>query len=245
MNDADNVEWTAPTAMDGTVFSDGLIFINEDNSNGEIWMDEPDGSNPILIADTAGVSGATETTGIFDISDLVGYNPGSILLTNNQSTNSSMTGLINPDATLDDANFDGDNDIDGADFLTWQRNFGTGTLPSQGDAENGGDVDSKDLTAWESQYGGTPPLAAAAASVPEPSSASLTCCSAYWSASLLASNEKRPQPYRPRPFLFKTNFRSNCDGVESLEERRVSDSAAHCHGIDSGLSKKLVLPPEL
>jgi len=173
VNDADNVEWTAPTAMDGTVFSDGLIFINEDNSNGEIWMDEPDGSNPILIADTAGVSGATETTGIFDISDLVGYNPGSILLTNNQGTNSSMTVLINPDATLDDANFDGDNDIDGADFLTWQRNFGTGTLPSQGDAENDGDVDSKDLTVWEIQYGGTPPLAAAAASVPEPSSASL------------------------------------------------------------------------
>ena len=173
VNDADNVEWTAPTAMDGTVFSDGLIFINEDNSNGEIWMDEPDGSNPILIADTAGVSGATDTTGIFDISDLVGYNPGSILLTNNQGTNSSMTVLINPDATLDDANFDGDNDIDGADFLTWQRNFGTGTLPSQGDAENDGDVDSKDLTVWEIQYGGTPPLAAAAASVPEPSSASL------------------------------------------------------------------------
>ena len=42
-----------------------------------------------------------------------------------------------------------------------------------------------------------------------------------------------------------TNFRSNCDGVESLEERRVSDSAARCHVTDSDLSKNLVLPTEL
>jgi len=37
-------------------------------------------------------------------------------------------------------------------------------------------------------------------------------------------------------FLIQT-FRSACDGVESLEERRGSDSAAHCHGIDLGLSE--------
>lgn len=50
---------------------------------------------------------------------------------------------------------------------------------------------------------------------------------------------------RSRPFFFGTNFRSNCDGVESLEEWRVSDSAARCHVIDSGQSKNLVLPTEL
>ena len=60
------------------------------------------------------------------------------------------------------------------------------------------------------------------------------------------AHEKRSQPDRGcDPFSVVTNFRSNCDGVESLEERRVSDSAAHCHGIDSGQSKNLVLPTEL
>ncbi len=54
----------------------------------------------------------------------------------------------------------------------------------------------------------------------------------------------RPQT-EPRPFFLKTNSRPNCDGVESLEERRVSDGAAHRHVFDSGLSKKLVLPTEL
>jgi hypothetical protein len=41
-----------------------------------------------------------ESTGIFDISVMVGYLPGSILITNNQGTPSSMSVLINPDATL-------------------------------------------------------------------------------------------------------------------------------------------------
>ncbi len=163
-NDADNVDWSAPTAMNGTNYPDGLIFVNEDNSNGEIWMNAPDGSDLTLIGDTVGISGATESTGILDISALVGYNPGTVLLTNNQGSNSSLTVLIAPQ----NADFDGDDDRDGADFLTWQRNLGIGTLQTQGDAENDGDVDRFDLDVWESQYGAPPPLSTATA-VPEPS----------------------------------------------------------------------------
>jgi len=62
-------------------------------------MNAPDGSGLTLIGDTARVRGATESTGIFDISDFVGYRPGSILLTNNQGSSSSLTVLVNPDAT--------------------------------------------------------------------------------------------------------------------------------------------------
>lgn len=166
--DADNVDWSAPTVLGGKTYSDGLIFVNEDNSNGEIWMNAPDGSQLTLIGDTAGISGATESSGILDISALVGYNPGSILLTNNQGTNSSLSVLINPDAELDNADFDIDGDVDGADFLAWQRNVGTGTLPSEGDAQHDGDVDRLDLEVWQSQYGSPPPLSVATA-VPEPS----------------------------------------------------------------------------
>jgi hypothetical protein len=45
-------------------------------------------------------------------------------------------------------------------------------------------------------------------------------------------------------FLGITNFRPDCDWVESLEEKRKSNSAARCHVADLGLSEKLVLPTE-
>lgn len=97
--DADNVDWTAPTAFGGESFSEGLIFVNEDSGtgNGETWMMKPDGTGLIKIADTIGISTASETSGILDISTLVGYQPGSVLLTSNQGTKSSLIVLINPE----------------------------------------------------------------------------------------------------------------------------------------------------
>jgi hypothetical protein len=67
-----------------------------------------------------------------------------------------------------DADFDGDGDIDGADFLAWQRGLGTtGTAtPQQGDSDGDMDVDGADLANWRSQFG---PVGGAAA-VPEPAS---------------------------------------------------------------------------
>ena len=97
----DNVDWTAPTVLNGTAYPEGLVFVNVDNSNGTIWVGEPDGTDATRIGDTRGPNGASsESSGILDISDLVGYNPGSIVLTNNQGSRASMTVLINPDATL-------------------------------------------------------------------------------------------------------------------------------------------------
>ncbi|MCH7752338.1 MAG: PEP-CTERM sorting domain-containing protein [Planctomycetes bacterium] len=51
--------------------------------------------------------------------------------------------------------FNGDGDVDGFDFLEWQRGFGT-------------IYDSDDLAAWEANYGTVAPLSATAAAVPEP-----------------------------------------------------------------------------
>lgn len=99
LNNADNVDWTAATTLNGTTYADGLIFVNEDESKGQVWMMLPDGSGRVLIADTDNVFAATETSGILDISELVGYNPGSILLTTNQGGDDSLSVLINPDAT--------------------------------------------------------------------------------------------------------------------------------------------------
>lgn len=64
------------------------------------------------------------------------------------------------------ADFDSDNDVDGADFLTWQRNLGrTGATKPQGDANGDTIVNGSDLAAWRSSFGaGSTGLAAAAVS---------------------------------------------------------------------------------
>ncbi len=54
--------------------------------------------------------------------------------------------------------FDSDGDVDGADFLEWQRNPAVGSLSD-----------------WEGSYGTPPALGASFATVPEPTSLLLTC----------------------------------------------------------------------
>ncbi|MEW5251756.1 hypothetical protein [Microbulbifer discodermiae] len=96
LDNPDNIDWTAPTTLNGVNYPGGIIFVNEDNSSGEIWQMNPDGSNKLRIGQT---NVGSESTGIFDISELLGYAPGSILVSNNQGSPSSMSVLINPDAT--------------------------------------------------------------------------------------------------------------------------------------------------
>jgi hypothetical protein len=71
--------------------------------------------------------------------------------------------------TADDADFDGDGDVDGADFLTWQRAVGTAGSQSQGNANGDGTINGADLDIWEAQFGPTAPVAA----IPEPAAAAL------------------------------------------------------------------------
>ena len=68
--------------------------------------------------------------------------------------------------------FDQDGDVDGRDFLVWQRNVGKNNgvraVLDGGDADYDGDVDAADLAVWQAQYNGGN-LTAASTSVPEPS----------------------------------------------------------------------------
>jgi subtilisin family serine protease len=51
--------------------------------------------------------------------------------------------------------FDDDGDVDGFDFLSWQRGFGatSGATASMGDANSDGKVSGVDLTFWKADYG--------------------------------------------------------------------------------------------
>jgi len=76
-----------------------------------------------------------------------------------------------------EANFDGQGRVDGRDLLIWQRGFGVGSgaTASQGDADRDGKIVDLDRAIWEAQWGGpAPPASAATATLPEPSSWTLT-----------------------------------------------------------------------
>ena len=72
------------------------------------------------------------------------------------------------------ADFDSDGDVDGNDFLIWQRGFGlTGqTSKVNGDANGDGSVTGADLGIWKSTFGSPGGLSAASA-VPEPATAQM------------------------------------------------------------------------
>ena len=74
-----------------------------------------------------------------------------------------LDALLLPDEGLD-GDFDGDNDVDGFDFLWWQINDGS----------------PESLELWETNYGTveTPPPLSAASTVPEPGSITLLLCGA-------------------------------------------------------------------
>jgi beta-glucanase (GH16 family) len=71
------------------------------------------------------------------------------------------------------ADFNFDDQVDGSDFLIWQRNAGIskGAIRNDGNANAGvdGDVDADDLTIWKQQYGAI----ATNVAVPEPPSCRL------------------------------------------------------------------------
>ena len=92
---------------------------------------------------------------------------------------------------LSAADFDGDGDVDGDDFLTWQTGFGTTANASRtdGDADGDGDVDGNDFLIWQSQFGTQTGQAAAA--IPEPAT-SIVAALAVLLASLLRCSRVTP-----------------------------------------------------
>jgi hypothetical protein len=82
-------------------------------------------------------------------------------------------------APVNNANFDGDADVDGADFITWQKGVGrTGAAATAATGNANGDatIDAADLAIWRTQFG-QPVAGLAAGAVPEPGGAVVAWCS--------------------------------------------------------------------
>jgi hypothetical protein len=94
-----------------------------------------------------------------------------------------------PVTPTDDADFDGDGDVDGQDFLTWQRGLGalgSGELAT-GDANGDLDIDADDLAVWKTQFSASAATPAVGA-VPEPACLALAACGAL---AALATGRRR------------------------------------------------------
>jgi hypothetical protein len=74
---------------------------------------------------------------------------------------------------VNDADFDNDSDVDGRDFLIWQRGNGVGTSNAAGDADGNGLVNGADLAVWKTQFGTGGSAGAALGAVPEPATLAL------------------------------------------------------------------------
>ncbi|MBA3484540.1 MAG: hypothetical protein H0T51_22275 [Pirellulales bacterium] len=85
---------------------------------------------------------------------------------NNYTLTSLLTGGGN------NGDFDGDSDVDGNDFLVWQRTLGQAVTPGTGaDGSGNGTIDAADLTVWKGGFGSAVAAGAGAVgAVPEPTS---------------------------------------------------------------------------
>lgn len=128
------------------------------------------------LKDSMGQSVQTSNSAVDNVEHLYLTNlaPGDYTL----FVSSNMThdfGLAWRTSTLFDfasADFDEDGDVDGRDFIIWQRGYGKllGAAHSEGDADGDGDVDADDIMLFQAQF--NPALQVASAltfTVPEPS----------------------------------------------------------------------------
>jgi len=131
----------ASTVMLAGVTNLQFDFYAVDNTQGQ-YRDPFDGVNPFTEIDD-GLTAAISSPLIWEI-DVIGQSGG------------------------DSADFDGNQVVDGKDFLIWQQGFGGVGSPSTGDANGDLAVNGDDLTIWKNQFGG-----AAISAVPEPSTLAL------------------------------------------------------------------------
>jgi T5SS/PEP-CTERM-associated repeat protein len=157
-SDFSRIELTGNATLGGGVqvtLGDG--YLPQIGDAFEIIDTDPDGFLSGVVSGTfAAVTGGNAGPGFWQAS----YTPTSAIL-------SYLDDSLN---TLN-ADFDSDGDVDGSDFLTWQRGLGTttGATLAQGDANGDGAVNGADLAVWKGTFATSTAAAAAAASaVPEP-----------------------------------------------------------------------------
>ncbi len=180
----------APGASAGTMYVVGDLTINSGTLAIELGVPQPGEYDEVVV------SGALTAGGTMAVTFLNGYTPqpgdawnvldfasaggsftydlptlGAYLDWN--TDNVLTTGALSVVAL--NADFDGDDLVDGDDLLIWQRGLGlTGQMDrTTGDANQDGAVDADDLAVWQNQFGTNPTAQPPAVGVPEPAGSAL------------------------------------------------------------------------
>jgi probable HAF family extracellular repeat protein len=127
-------------------------------TEGAKWTLAGPGASPSDISNTGWITG----TGIYDPDG-----PGGV-------ANDFRAYLLDASSLVPEpslmGDFDADGDVDAADLLEWQGDFGQNGLS---DADSDDDSDGADFLAWQQQLGSAAPAVSANASIPEPATSML------------------------------------------------------------------------
>ncbi len=166
-------------------FRIGVMTGGGDNENfapAEVYLQQFDGTTPIGTPLGSGALSGNLKDRFVDMHffDVIGAVEGQtfaigVMAGPNSFGNAGVAGIsfdVLTDVTIDDADFDDNGTVDGADFLIWQRGSGAAGGLNQGDANNDSIVNADDLEIWKAQFG-TGAATAAIGAVPEPAAAIL------------------------------------------------------------------------
>ncbi len=136
---------------------------------GRLTVDFGFGTGSLIISPGGSLSTGENWGGWLDTWELSGAiraMPGASLVVTNHAMNSGRTytavGFVESD-------FNEDGDVDGADFLAWQRGteYPGYAYKSEGDANNDYFIDGLDLEIWKIQFGGETGIVTVVTPVPE------------------------------------------------------------------------------
>jgi hypothetical protein len=165
--------------LDGTLPNqfDRLLATGIAQIAGKLDVDLDVGFNPALGATFDILSTAFGASGTFSLVDYNNLPAGKTFRVDYLPSTVRLTVVNRP---LFSADFDDDGDVDVTDLGIWKNAFDLNQL---GDADGDNDSDGGDFLLWQRQLGSKPTAVAAAAAVPEPSSAVMAVAAlAAWCA---------------------------------------------------------------
>jgi hypothetical protein len=114
-------------------------------------------------------SGDTNSNNLLDLGETWTYSsvrnpvPGTYLNVGRATAKDSINQAVSSSDPVNyivqaNADFNGDNTVDSADWMLWRKNFGltSGATHAQGDANGDGTVDAADIIVWRAQFGTSP-----------------------------------------------------------------------------------------
>jgi hypothetical protein len=143
---------------------------------GQTW-DEAGGSDAFELGEaylqSMSTLNAGATVGLGNVYNN-GINGEDLVLTYRLPSGFVLSGSVNyvGEAPTLDGDYDSDGDVDGNDFIAWQRQVGG---PGSADSSANGVVDGADLNIWRNNFG-EPAVTPAVFAIPEPSAVFLVCC---------------------------------------------------------------------